>query len=600
MSSQSSDTDTSQESTNMDPGYQKYLSFLAHMRSTAASLCQIARLTKPVEETKPSPFDYIADASMALLHDPIRGIEALARRMDVEDKQIRQAVATGEADPEDDATWAVISGLFDEYRYLYKLSLQIINVAITKCLELLDDVGFSPAEIPWENNVDSRAQFLQTLLGRSVEMHRLDDDSQDGSCKNARPVCDNPDFGYEEQLDSSAGEIRVAIIAPGTGDDPIHCQLETRRLDTDVLKETLSYVWGPPEGYHNILVNGKEFNVRDSLFRAFKGLRRPDVPREIWADALCINQADNAEKVGQIKLMRRIYANTQKATIWLGDDTPEIEEEFPFDDVARPLTEWLDEPATNEDDLTSMLDLCRALTSELAPGLKSEAHGRLEGDEAEAAARKYRHLHKTAILHKVSPVSTFVADLSREFITTHATGLALPLARWFRSYEQPSIIWKRDVDVPDTSAYHLNKMFRYMSQGHLSLLSEQEDEGSSSCDGPCEGELWAGKLMAATVYLSRCVRSVLSHSWWERMWVLQESYLPHISPEFHFGGVRFSWDDLSEARDIAKEMELALKWNHHITLQKDLDALSGMSLSNSFLSPEKLIAGVSWSPRVVG
>ena len=45
--------------------------------------------------------------------------------------------------------------------------------------------------------------------------------------------------------------------------------------------------------------------------------RREQLPRPLWIDAICINQADQAEKEKQIPLMRHIYPNAQLVRLWL-------------------------------------------------------------------------------------------------------------------------------------------------------------------------------------------------------------------------------------------------------------------------------------------
>jgi hypothetical protein len=39
------------------------------------------------------------------------------------------------------------------------------------------------------------------------------------------------------------------------------------------------------------------------------------------ADAVCINQNDHQERLGQIKLMGDIYRKATRVLVWLGEDT---------------------------------------------------------------------------------------------------------------------------------------------------------------------------------------------------------------------------------------------------------------------------------------
>jgi len=41
----------------------------------------------------------------------------------------------------------------------------------------------------------------------------------------------------------------------------------------------------------------------------------------LWIDAICIHQADDVEKAGQIPLMTMIYSNAQRVIVWLGTAT---------------------------------------------------------------------------------------------------------------------------------------------------------------------------------------------------------------------------------------------------------------------------------------
>ena len=58
--------------------------------------------------------------------------------------------------------------------------------------------------------------------------------------------------------------------------------------------------------------------VTENLALALRYLRRAKTPRTLWADALCINQKDEAEKEMQIQQMDRIYANSSPVLVWLG------------------------------------------------------------------------------------------------------------------------------------------------------------------------------------------------------------------------------------------------------------------------------------------
>ena len=108
----------------------------------------------------------------------------------------------------------------------------------------------------------------------------------------------------------------------------------------------LSYVWGDQSNPHEIFLNGEQFYVGHTLHIALKRLRRQAVildmtpnpksnatfedredtahhmlseGRVLWVDAMCINQADIAEREAQVKLMARIYWQADHVHADLGD-----------------------------------------------------------------------------------------------------------------------------------------------------------------------------------------------------------------------------------------------------------------------------------------
>ncbi|KAF2030552.1 HET-domain-containing protein, partial [Setomelanomma holmii] len=78
-----------------------------------------------------------------------------------------------------------------------------------------------------------------------------------------------------------------------------------------------SYVWGPPEPTHPIIVNDALVHVRQNLFDFLRASRRPLQKRVIWIGALCINQNDNDEKSHQVQAMDHIYRQATAVYSWL-------------------------------------------------------------------------------------------------------------------------------------------------------------------------------------------------------------------------------------------------------------------------------------------
>ncbi|KAL8351506.1 hypothetical protein RB598_006335 [Gaeumannomyces tritici] len=134
-------------------------------------------------------------------------------------------------------------------------------------------------------------------------------------------------------------------------DQPIELELFYAPLDTAKFL-ALSYQWGKPGETKTISVNGTEFPVFESLFRALESLYlhkisdilgadvfEDPVPAEAqaqarqdatdtdtdeglmgwWIDAICINQASLTERSEQVPRMGKIYSTAARVVIWPGD-----------------------------------------------------------------------------------------------------------------------------------------------------------------------------------------------------------------------------------------------------------------------------------------
>ncbi|KAK0717578.1 heterokaryon incompatibility protein-domain-containing protein [Lasiosphaeria miniovina] len=157
-----------------------------------------------------------------------------------------------------------------------------------------------------------------------------------------------------QALDRDAQEIRILILRPDADSSfPYRCDLEHVPLADAGTFSALSYVWGPQE--ENRAPVDVDYSVRDAttgesmyvasfsttigenLSWALLNLRggRDDELR-LWVDALCIDQADDAEKTWQVQLMGDIYAAAATTLVWLGPtaDNRDGPQMFSLDAVA--------------------------------------------------------------------------------------------------------------------------------------------------------------------------------------------------------------------------------------------------------------------------
>jgi hypothetical protein len=111
----------------------------------------------------------------------------------------------------------------------------------------------------------------------------------------------------------------------------IKCQLFDYTLESGKqthLYEALSYVWGDPNKTVPIFVGEHCFNITENLHTALLHLRNHSIERIIWVDAVCIDQANEQEKVHQIQYMAKIYGQATHVIIWLGEAADNSDQAF--------------------------------------------------------------------------------------------------------------------------------------------------------------------------------------------------------------------------------------------------------------------------------
>lgn len=131
--------------------------------------------------------------------------------------------------------------------------------------------------------------------------------------------------------DDDSGQIRILEIQPGAEEEALIVSLHCHQLnEAEKAYEALSYTWGDPALSHLVRIGDQTIAVARNLHSALLHLRLIDRPRKIWIDAICIDQANVAEKNRQIPLMPHIYAAAARTIVWLGDETDDFEGELSF------------------------------------------------------------------------------------------------------------------------------------------------------------------------------------------------------------------------------------------------------------------------------
>ncbi|XXG96583.1 hypothetical protein Hte_002870 [Hypoxylon texense] len=130
--------------------------------------------------------------------------------------------------------------------------------------------------------------------------------------------------------------IRLATIHPGKFEDDIIVSFRTVPFPGPTY-EALSYTWGSKKNSRSVYVSKCDAGTTAALQKickvklesipttqnldiALRHLRYGVEPRVIWIDALCIHQADAAEKGPQVAMMGDIYRLAHRVIAWLGPE----------------------------------------------------------------------------------------------------------------------------------------------------------------------------------------------------------------------------------------------------------------------------------------
>ena len=116
-------------------------------------------------------------------------------------------------------------------------------------------------------------------------------------------------------------------------------------MPTAVYFEALSYTWGSAEDSRQIYVGGSIISVTNNLYIALGYLRREADDREMWIDAVCIDQSNLAERSQQVSLMGDIYRMAARVVIWLGPEQDDSDHALRilYNTGSRVVVDWIPE-----------------------------------------------------------------------------------------------------------------------------------------------------------------------------------------------------------------------------------------------------------------
>lgn len=149
--------------------------------------------------------------------------------------------------------------------------------------------AFSPKEPEHPNQVNVPAIIMPTK-----NLPQPSSESEDGSPDEKLDA-----YGYQDL--KSANAIRLLRLRPGGKKaTEVECELFEENLDRNPSYEALSWSWGGESWDHSIRIHHLgtvySFDVPETLVAALKALRLRKKNRQLWIDAICINQVNSDEK----------------------------------------------------------------------------------------------------------------------------------------------------------------------------------------------------------------------------------------------------------------------------------------------------------------
>ncbi|TID25660.1 HET-domain-containing protein [Venturia nashicola] len=167
---------------------------------------------------------------------------------------------------------------------------------------------------------------------------------------------------YQYQALPTEDTIRIVVLEPAERyEADLKCHILIRsRLDlfrsTDNRinsYEAISYAWGEPTFTKTLVCDETSLlkitsNVDDML----RSLRKTHRSRNLWIDAVSLNQADLQERSQQVPLMGNIYHQASKGIVWLGTETPGTKDVFAF---LRVLATLRISDSHNVDDIAAVI-----------------------------------------------------------------------------------------------------------------------------------------------------------------------------------------------------------------------------------------------------
>jgi hypothetical protein len=149
--------------------------------------------------------------------------------------------------------------------------------------------------------------------GETLHLWQSPQPSRSPGPSSTLTICDVPHglaHSYSDLRLSHGTATRMVVLFPGQRKDPLHCTIAI----VDPYKENydaLSYTWATEDGDANktgrIHCPDGVIAITENCDAALRQLRLPTTPRQLWVDAICIDQGNTKERNHQVGLMGDIF-----------------------------------------------------------------------------------------------------------------------------------------------------------------------------------------------------------------------------------------------------------------------------------------------------
>ncbi|RWA05284.1 hypothetical protein EKO27_g9829 [Xylaria grammica] len=168
-----------------------------------------------------------------------------------------------------------------------------------------------------------------SLYHGSTELATPEKSTQEERFSTVYPATLLPDQFRQARLSpAQGGNFKQTLSNAADPEDfPVHLTLEIYHEDNYPEYEAFSYTWGgedpeDDEGHCPVYV-GPYWDIliqTRNCWELLRFARLPHTTRQIWVDAVCINQGNMEEKAQQVAKMGRVFRESLRVVVYLGPD----------------------------------------------------------------------------------------------------------------------------------------------------------------------------------------------------------------------------------------------------------------------------------------